>query len=260
MTALQTDTTTSPSLLNGIVVVLLFDFQPQFRSWAWLKLIQGTNYFYKTLPGLLFAKVMGSGEGGGFGLRPSGTHRGLIFLFDSLKSACDYLNSPDAQLYRDKSREWWQGLLVVNSCRGTWNSQGWQSQGFLDELEVQNYQGPVASLTRGSIRASKAPAFWRYTPAAQEDLHQALGCELAVGLGEAPVVRQCTFSVWDNTASMMNYSRQGAHMKAIAAANKHQFFTESMFVRMQILQMVGEWKGRIFNTTSKVVEPFELRV
>lgn len=260
MTALDTDTANSASTLNGVVVVLLFDFQPQHRSWAWLKLIQGTHIFYKTLPGLLFAKVMGSGEGGGFGLRPSGTHQGLIFLFDSLKNACDYLKSPDAQLYREKTREWWQGLMVVNSCRGTWNSQGWQSDGFLDETATQDYQGPVASLTRGSIRASKAAAFWRYTPAAQEDLHQAVGCELAVGLGEAPVIRQCTFSVWDNAKSMVNYAHQGAHLKAIAAANKHKFFTESMFVRMQILQMFGEWKGRIFNSTSKVIEPFEVKI
>ena len=40
--------------------------------------------------------------------------------------------------------------------------------------------------------------------------------------------------------------RQGAHQVASAAAYKHQFFSESLFVRMQVLQMAGVWKGQPF--------------
>lgn len=254
MPTLQNNTHTSPSTLNGVVVILLFDFLPQYRSWAWLRLVQGTNHFYKTLPGLLFAKVMGSGEDGGFGFRPSSTHQGLIFVFDGIKNATNYLNSSELLLYQEKAREWWQGLMAVNSCRGSWTNQSWASSSVLDKAPPAEHLGPVASLTRGSIRATKAVSFWRYAPPAQIDLEQAQGCQLAIGLGEAPLLRQCTFSLWSNTQALIDYAHQGAHQRAIAAAKKHSFFTESMFVRMQVLHMRGQWKGRQFNSTSRVFE------
>jgi spheroidene monooxygenase len=37
---------------------------------------------------------------------------------------------------------------------------------------------------------------------------------------------------------------------ASAAAYKHQFFSESLFVRMQVLQMAGVWKGQSFQFDS----------
>jgi spheroidene monooxygenase len=43
---------------------------------------------------------------------------------------------------------------------------------------------------------------------------------------------------------MLNYARKGAHQVASAAAYKHQFFSESLFVRMQVLHMAGVWKGQ----------------
>jgi len=74
-------------------------------------------------------------------------------------------------------------------------------------------------------------------------LTKAKGCILAMGLGEAPLLRQCTFSVWRDTQSMLNYAQTGAHLNAIQAAYKHQFFSESMFVRMRVLSVAGIWGG-----------------
>jgi len=286
MPTLQQDPSITQSPINGVVVVLLFDFLPQHRSWAWLRLMQGTSGFFKTVSGLLFAKIMGSGEGGGFGLRPSSTHQGLIFVFDAVKSASDFLKSREYQSYEERSRENWQGVLSVDSCRGTWNSRGWQTKELLEEKssavpkavqksnppgspqghEFENppasrtadplEEGFVASLTRGSIRATKAVSFWRFAPPAQVDLYKAPGCELAMGLGEAPLLRQCTFSLWTSTQALVNYAHQGAHLKAIAAAKKHSFFTESMFVRMKVLHMHGLWMGKTFNYNSNVVAPY----
>ena len=89
-------------------------------------------------------------------------------------------------------------------------------------------------------------SFWRHAPAAQRSLLAAPGCALAVGLGEAPLLRQATFSLWDSAAAMDAYARTGAHLDAIRAAWKHQFFSESMFVRFVPLQLQGQWKGRRF--------------
>ena len=42
---------------------------------------------------------------------------------------------------------------------------------------------------------------------------------------------------------MVAYAQSGAHHAAIQAAYKHGFFTESMFVRMRVLAMNGQWQG-----------------
>jgi spheroidene monooxygenase len=40
------------------------------------------------------------------------------------------------------------------------------------------------------------------------------------------------------------YARHGAHMEAIRAAARHDFFSESMFVRFRPYDARGAWKGR----------------
>ena len=243
--------------LSGVVVVLLADFLRQHQGWSWLRLVAGATP-YKDVPGLTMVKVMGSGHGGGFSLRPSATHQGLICTFSHLDLALKFLDSPAVQAYRSRARECWLGVLSVQSARGHWDKQAWQSsspQSLASQVDnVKMPKAPFAVLTRASIVPTKAMAFWRYAPAAQADLGQAPGCLLAMGLGEAPLVRQCTFSLWQDTAAMLAYAHQGAHQVASAAAYKHQFFSESLFVRMQVLQMAGVWQGRSFDAPILTVQ------
>ena len=64
-----------------------------------------------------------------------------------------------------------------------------------------------------------------------------------MGLGEAPVLRQCTFSLWRDVGAMTDYARGGAHGTAAQAAMRNDYFTESMFVRMKLLASDGNWKA-----------------
>ena len=237
--------------LSGVVVVVLADFLRQHQGWCWLRLVAGASP-YKDVPGLTMVKVMGSGHGGGFSLRPSATHQGLICTFTHIDLALKFLGGPAVQAYRSRARECWTGVLAVQSARGHWDKQAWQTTSVhaLGEQAGLNAPAPFAVLTRASIVPTKAMAFWRYAPAAQADLSQAPGCLLAMGLGEVPLVRQCTFSLWEDTTAMLQYAHQGAHQAASAAAYKHQFFSESLFVRMQVLQMAGVWQGKTFNFPS----------
>lgn len=234
--------------LTGVVVVVLADLLRQHQGWGWLRLVAGAGA-YKNVPGLTMAKVMGSGHSGGFGLRPSATHQGLICTFSHVGYAQQFLDSAAVQAYSSRARECWTGLMTVQSARGHWDKQAWQASTPEALGDSDSPQGPFAVITRASIVPSKAMAFWRYAPAAQAELKQSPGCLLAMGLGEVPLVRQCTFSLWKDTSAMLAYAQQGAHQLASAAAYKHQFFSESLFVRMQVLRMSGVWQGRLFDAT-----------
>jgi spheroidene monooxygenase len=108
----------------------------------------------------------------------------------------------------------------------------------LDSIDAD---APVAVLTRASIRPQKAMSFWRRAPGTERALAESPGCELAIGLGEAPLLRQCTFSVWRDTPSMEGYARGGAHGRAAQFAWREGHFSESLFVRMRVLASAGAW-------------------
>jgi spheroidene monooxygenase len=77
--------------VSGVVVVLLVDFLRAHQGWGWMRLVQGSAAL-KDTPGLLFTKVMGSGHEGGFSLRPSATHQGLICVFQHADQADAFVN------------------------------------------------------------------------------------------------------------------------------------------------------------------------
>jgi hypothetical protein len=228
--------------LDPVAVLLLVDLAPGAQAWAWgwSRIVWG-SWLLRGVPGLCFAKALGSGHEGGFGLRPSNTRQGLFVVFGSERQADTFLAaSPVLAAYRRHARELCVAKLRAVSCRGTWSGVGLQATAQPDPL------ARVAALTRASIRPSKAWAFWRYSPASEVSLAAAPGCELAAGLGEAPLLRQATFSVWRDQASMNAYARQGAHLQAIHAAQQGGYFSESMFVRFQVLQLQGSYKGQCY--------------
>lgn len=237
---------TATTALTGVVAVVLVDYLRQHQAWGWKRLARGPSAF-RDVPGMLFAKVMGSGHDGGFSLRPSTSHQGLICLLRTAQEAQAFLDTALVQEARTRARESWAGLLAVTSSRGMWDGQSWgaSSEGALGAHahDAALSDAPIAALTRASIRPTKVAAFWRHAPASQEAMAQARGCDLAVGLGEAPVLRQCTFSLWRDVEAMTDYARGGAHGTAAQAALRNDYFTESMFVRMKLLASDGNWKA-----------------
>lgn len=234
----------APIALSGVLVVLLVDYQRSHRRWGWLRLMQGASAL-KDIPGLLFGKIMGSGNNGGFSLRPSSSHQGVIALFNQAEQALAFMDGPLAAAFQDRAARFWCGLMSVESSRGSWDGQSWDPSPLPSPLpqliHPESKPQLLAALTRASIRPAKAMSFWKQAPAAQEELLRSPGCLLAMGLGEAPLLRQCTFSLWEDTASMLAYSLNGAHRKAIEQAYSKGYFSESMFVRMRVLQSRGQW-------------------
>lgn len=227
----------APALSTQVVVLLLADVSPASRAWGWSRIVLGARSL-RGVAGLEFAQVMGSGLEGGFGLRPSASRQGVFALFADEAAADDFIErSAVVAAYRARSDEFCVAKLRAWSCRGSWGGR------VLTPACAPPAEGPVAALTRASIRLPKASAFWRMAPAAQAALAAAPGCRLAVGLGEAPLLRQATFSVWSSVQAMDAYARSGAHLQAIRAAQAQGHFSESMFVRFTPLLLRGTWLG-----------------
>ncbi|MCU0922878.1 MAG: spheroidene monooxygenase [Burkholderiaceae bacterium] len=234
------DSVVDPGASGGgpVAVLLLIELAPGALLWGWSRVALGA-LLLRHVPGLRFVKALGSGQRGGFGLRPSLRRQGLFALFDRERDADAFIAaSPVMQAYRSHAGELCIAKLRATSSRGSWSGQG------IAVTKAPASGGRVASLTRASIRPHKAWAFWRNSPPAEAALERSEGCLLAMGLGEAPLLRQATFSVWESQAAMDAYARSGAHLAAIRAAYGQNQFSESMFVRFELLQLSGTWKDR----------------
>jgi spheroidene monooxygenase len=223
--------------LDDVAVLLLADMTPRALLWGWGRIVLG-SWLLRRVSGLRFAKALGSGHQGGFGLRPSVSRQGLFAVFDSDDAADDFLAGSCVSAYRLRAKELCVLKLRATSCRGTWG-------GHTIGVSAHAPSGePVAALTRASIRPHRALNFWRHSPAAEAALAHADGCVLAVGVGEAPLLRQATFSLWESQAAMDAYARSGPHHDAIRGALRGGWFSESMFVRFVPLLVSGVWQGR----------------
>ncbi|BEI43123.1 MULTISPECIES: spheroidene monooxygenase [unclassified Polynucleobacter] len=223
---------------SQVAVMSLVSIQPQAKLAGIARLM--FNRFSTYRPnGLLLQKHMGSGKNAGFSVSPSGTHQGLFSLFDSLEHANAFVReSPLLKWYQEHAHELFTVKLRAYSVKGQWSGHQ------LSESIAPPSSGPIASLTRASIKPSKAISFWTKAPPAEVDLLHTEGCLISAGVGEAPILRQATFTIWESQAAMDTYARSGAHLAAIKSAMQGQYFSESMFVRFQPFDATGSWKGR----------------
>lgn len=225
------------------VVVLVDTARDRWLGGVW-RLVTG-RWRLAGVPGATFLKVLGSGRDGGFVPVPSLTHQGLFVSFADEAAADAFLASDGLAAYRRDAAEFLTLKLRAFSARGSWSGRA-PLRVTVDEPTA----GPVASLTRASIRPAKAVSFWRHAPPSELALHRADGCLIAAGLGEAPFFRQATFTVWRDMAAMHAFARHGAHLEALQRARAEGHFSEDLFARFVPSEITGTWKGRTFDGAS----------
>ena len=223
-----------------VAVMVLVDVASGSRAWGYGRFVFG-RFALQRVPGLRFFKVLGCGYESGFGLRPSLSRQGLFCVFDDDAAADHFLNASSlSEAYRSHAREIFAIKLRACSSRGRWAGVS------LPVSASTPTQGPIASLTRASIHPRLARAFWKQAPLTQRSLDDAPGCLFSAGVGEAPMLRQATFTMWESVASMDAYARSGAHLEAIKASQRNGYFSESMFVRFVPYGARGVWLGRTY--------------
>ena len=194
-------------------------------------------------PGLRFAKLLGTGAGRTFTVRDADrNHWGVLGCWDSAggrgglrapaRSHGPGAGSPTERLRVD---------LRPLASRGSWSRR----QPFGDPSPDPSYAGPVAAVTRARIVPRRAVTFWRSVPPVSADLHRVDGLRLAVGIGEAPVGLQGTFSLWDSPAAVTAFAhRRAPHVEAVRRTAELGWYAEELFARFAVLNVDGTFDGR----------------
>ena len=192
--------------------------------------------------GLRFAKLLGTGDGRTFTVRDADRNRwGLLATWDDAVDAAAFEAGPVARGWGRIADERLRVDLRPLTSRGRWSGR----EPFGTPEPGRAYDGPVAALTRARIRAGRLRTFWRAVPPVSADLHGAAGLRLALGVGEAPIGLQGTFSLWDSPAAVTEFAyRRPAHLEAVRRTAEVGWYSEELFARFAVLAVEGTVGGR----------------
>ena len=196
----------------------------------------------KPVPGLKFFKMMGSGHGLGFSLKPNFNRYGLLCVWENEQAAATFIaeNLPFLNYLKQTSEHWTIWLKPLQS-HGLWDGVN----PFPETDANLKTNGPIAALTRATIRLKALPSFWKYVPQTSQALKEADGLLCSIGLGELPFIRQATFSVWENAEALKNYAYKNAlHKEVIKRTRDENWYKEELFARFVPVKAEGLWNGR----------------
>lgn len=193
----------------------------------------------RRLPDAGFWKLCGSGTGEGFTPAPNWAVYSILATWPDEETARK--QTEDAKIfrrYRERASESWTIFLGPISSRGAWS--GTHPFDAHDRPET----GPIAALTRATLRPMTALRFWRRVPAISNVIGDDTNVLFKIGIGEVPLMHQITFSIWPDTRSMADFARaDGPHARAIRAVREGNWFREELYARFRVLGQRGTWQG-----------------
>lgn len=197
---------------------------------------------------IVFYKLMGTGKNGSFDLHPEWQQWSIMAAYD------DNTKQPEGNnlkfLYGKFIAGW---LKFFRTETATFILQPFQVHGKWDGKKVFKTgdafrpadNEKVAILTRATIRFGAIKDFWQNVPAVSEQVLIAPGLLYTVGIGEIPLTRQATFSVWENKDAMAAFAyNRPEHMDVIKKTRERNWYSEEMFCRFTIKSVRGTIKGK----------------
>ncbi|MDG3041398.1 spheroidene monooxygenase [Roseicyclus marinus] len=208
------------------------------RLWA-LAQMATARFALKAVRDIGMVKLCGSGVGEGFTPVPDTSVYAILAIWPDHDAARRAMFGTRVfRRYAEMADETMTIFLTPASARGRWDG----AEPFVPQ-EIA-LDGPVAALTRATVKLRSAGRFWKQEPAISRAIGQDPNVLFKVGIGELPLVRQATFSVWPDTASMAAFARaEGPHATAIRAVREGKLFKEDLYARFRVDAVEGSWGG-----------------
>jgi spheroidene monooxygenase len=193
---------------------------PLARFWA-LAQMGAARWPMARTPDIGFWKLCGSGTGEGFTPVPNTAVYAILATWpDHATAQKRVATAPVFQRYRAKAAESWTVFLTPTSSRGHWSG--------IAPFEVSaTTPGPLAALTRATIKPRIALRFWGRVP------------NISAMIGSDPNV-----AFKPDAAAMAGFARTGPHADAIRAVRAENWFSEELYARFTVQSDSGSWNGK----------------
>ncbi|WP_461452230.1 DUF3291 domain-containing protein [Mucilaginibacter sp.] len=183
-----------------------------------------------------FWKLLGTGRNGAFDLNPDWQQWGLLAVWDDQEAFHRFFRSSFIN-------RWWNIFAIERwtiLCDPLESHGKWDGKEPFGRPSIRNFAGPVAILTRATIRLDKLKGFWSNVDRVAGIMNKAPGFITSLGIGEAPVYRQATFSIWESLDQVKNFAYASKeHAEVIRKTRADNWYSEELFARFKILDSFG---------------------
>jgi hypothetical protein len=218
-----------------VVVAYFFTIGKKSIPFAFLSMAID-RYRTRMFTGISFAKLLGCGTGETFTPSDADLYRWgtLVVIDESRLDAFD--NSSIIRAWRKRSTDEFRVVMSPISTHGLWSGE----DPFSPAQAPTNRDAQIVAITRARLKFKDAFTFWRSVPPVVAELHSSPGLIAAIGIGEAPIGLQGTFSLWESGAALRDFAYKGAaHQKVIADTHRINWYAEELFARFEVLEIRG---------------------
>jgi heme-degrading monooxygenase HmoA len=195
----------------------------------------------RRIPGVTFAKLLGTGSGRTFTPRDADPHHWSVLI-------CWSDEDGPARFEESSAYRGWHSIAHEESrflMRPLVSRGEWAGRTPFGDPRPHRWDGPIAAVTRARIKTAQWRRFWSAVPPVSGDLRAVDGLRLAMGIGEAPVGLQGTFSVWESNAALTEFAhRRSPHAEVMRRTHDVQWYAEELFARFALVDSRGIHDGR----------------
>ena len=185
--------------------------------------------------GVTFAKMLGCGKGETFTPSDADPSRWgcLVVIPENQLAALD--SSSTIRAWRKSCVSEFRVVLDPIAATGMWSKHK-----PFEPSAPAAFDGQVVAITRARIKASQTMRFFKSVPPVTASLHSSPGLISTIGIGEAPIGLQGTFSLWESMQAIKDFAYKGAaHQKAIAQTTEFDWYAEELFARFAVREIRG---------------------
>ncbi len=190
--------------------------------------------------GLSFWRLLGTGNGSDTGPGADLSRSAVFAVWEDESDLDRFLASHRIARRWGRAAESWHVRLRSLGGHGQWRGVN-----PLDGMTKGERSGQVAIITRADVRRTAGRAFGQAAREVDTELHTADGLIDVVGIGEAPVGRLATFSVWESMDAVRTFAHSmPRHQEVVKQTRDGDWYSEEMFARFEPYGSTGEWDGR----------------
>lgn len=214
-----------------MIVAYFWKIKPRAILFAFVAMALD-RFILRTSSNVGFFKSLGTGKGETFTPMDANVLRwGLIA---EVNDTYAFDHSFVIRQWRKNCTDEFRAIIEPISSHGKWAKQ----EPFV--ASVKEWTGPVVAITRARIKWHQNLRFWSSVPPVTMSLKSAPGLISAIGIGEAPIGLQGTFSLWESGEAIKNFAYKGAaHQKAIADTSTYKWYSEELFSRFAVREIRG---------------------